>query len=163
MMGGTPPYATITPLMLPNTAPSAMPRGRASTAGILGNPTTMNETIMATRPIVEPTDKSIPRVIMTIIWASATITSTEMSSRMFWKLSTVRKAGLRRLTNPDRTRMKTMMPTSRNLTTACMSRRCRRPAPGASVSVTTIVPSGELRVTNYELRITNYARLIRNS
>ena len=50
---------------------------------------------MATKPTIDPTDRSMQRVMMTIVWASATITRIEMLSRMSWKLPGVRKWGLR--------------------------------------------------------------------
>ena len=70
-------------------------------------------TIMATRPIIEPTDRSMPLVIMTMVWASTTIDRIEMLSRMSRKLLRVRKAGARRVTSATKTRMKKIIPASR--------------------------------------------------
>ena len=70
-------------------------------------------TIMATRPMLEPTDRSMPWVRMTIVCASATITRMEISNRMSLKFPGVRKTGARRLTKMARIRIITMIPNSR--------------------------------------------------
>jgi hypothetical protein len=60
IIGGTLPKVIIKPLNVPNTAPNAIPRTTANTTGISGYCFTTNATIIATRPIMELTERSIP-------------------------------------------------------------------------------------------------------
>ena len=68
---------------------------------------------MAVRPNIEATDRSMPRVMMIMPCASATIAKIEMSSRMSLKLVNVRKFGLRRLMSAINNKMKPINASSR--------------------------------------------------
>ena len=91
IIGGTPPTVMINPLKLPNTMPRAKPNSTASTIDISGFTLTTKATIIATRPIIDPTDRSMPRVMMTIVWARATMARMEIFSRMSRKFSRLKK------------------------------------------------------------------------
>ena len=85
----------------------------AKITGISGFCLTTNATIIATNPIMELTERSMPCVMMTIVCASAAITRIEMFRRMSFRLSAVKNEGARNVTNNTRTRIKILIPASR--------------------------------------------------
>ncbi len=116
IIGGTLPAVMTTPLKLPRIPPRSMP-SRTAMAGVTeGKATTVNETIIATSPIIELTDRSMPRVIITIVCPRATMVRIDMLSKMLRKLFPVRNAGVLMPTMAMSKTMKMMMLSSRNLT-----------------------------------------------
>jgi hypothetical protein len=91
MIGGMPPLATKSPLIEPKIKPISVPTTKHSQGSIMMPSLTINATAIPENARVDVTDKSMPAVSMTIIWAMATTISMDASNKMILKLLRFRK------------------------------------------------------------------------
>src|SRR5271165_7290923 len=97
MKAGTLSFEMMTPLTKPTAAAPPTPAANPTTTeGNSGNPP-LNDPRIAraerteARLITQPTDRSMPAVMMTKVWPRPSSSTGTMATRMFWELRTVRK------------------------------------------------------------------------
>jgi len=111
MKGGSLNRVTSWPLMMPRTAPTAIPMSMASG---MGKPPTSNWAVMAPdRARIEPTDRSIPPVRITKSWPIARMPKIETWRARLARLLPVRKSLLTSVRPPMATSNTTSAPLSR--------------------------------------------------
>ena len=123
MKGGRPIAVISSPLVIPKATPTPRP---AAMLTVCDRPESKQSAVTSpARPIAEPTDRSIPPVMMTITMPMLMIAVSEKARDTPIRLSTVRKYGVKRLIRPPTTRRAISTLTSRTCHSRANDRNAR--------------------------------------